>query len=129
LIDYLTNLKIKDNPARAREILKLERAFGYLPVYGPTIEDMKYGQNLLGHILSRYPGYRWVIEVRDQIITVVNESLAPDWGFRLKERMIDNDGHVIRRFAGELLERYGIKQMRDLNECPRDARGNVVKVA
>lgn len=131
IIDYATNLDVADNGKRFYEYRKLIKMFGYLPVYGPRIEDINYGKQLLGFIVSAYPGYRWVIEVRDSVISVVNETLAPDWGFRLKVHMLDNDGVVICRFAGELLERYemkraGLDYLR-LAEAPRDLRGNVLR--
>ena len=110
MIDYLSNLPLKDDGKRAREYAKLQKHFGYLPIYGPTIEDVRYGKQLLGHIVSEYPGYKWVVEVRDTVITVVNETLAINWGFRLREKMLDNDGKVIKQFAGKLLEAFYLKR-------------------
>lgn len=127
MIDYLTNLNLKDNPQRQRAYLKMIQAFGYLPVYGPTIADIHQGQVLLDHILRAFPGYRWVIEVRSGVITVMNETLAMNWGFRLKDKMLDNDGVVIKRFAGELLERFrlsrGAKRNEELAELKKTPRG------
>ena len=133
IIDYATNLATADDPARYRLSMRLNKQFGYLPVYGCTISDMTYAMSLYDHIIKAYPGYRWVIEYRDSIISVVNESLAPDWGFKLKYKMMDNDGLVIKRFAGALLERYnlsaGPRNDDELNEKPRDLRGNILRTA
>jgi len=90
------------------------------------------GKILLDHILSLYSGFRWVIEVRDTIVSVVNETLAPDWGFRLKTSMLDNDGIVIKRFAGELLERYNLSRShavdQEIAEKSRDLKGNLERI-
>ena len=130
-IDYLTNLDTKNDPQRQRAYMRLNKAFGYLPVYGPTMLDVETGQRLLEYLLKDFPGYKWVIEVRDSIITVINESLAPDWGFRLKEHLLDNDGELIRHMAGELLERYRVPReamnKQTMAELPRDLRGNVAR--
>lgn len=115
LIDYYSNLETTQDSDRAREQLKLQKHFGYLPVYGPTMPDITQGKIILAHILRDFPGFHWVVEVRDTIITVINEDLAPNWGFRLRDSQLDNDGKVIRSFAGGLLERYSkkVKAMRD----------------
>lgn len=127
--EILTNLDVRDNLLRNYEFVRMRRAHGYIPVYGPTIEDIHFGQQLLEHILKAYPGFRWVIEVRDTIITVVNETLQKNYGFRLRVSMLDNDGHVIKRWAGELLERFGIPatSIRHdiLAEKPKTARGEI----
>lgn len=130
-IDYFSNLNLSDDKAREKEYLKLQKTFGYLPVYGPGIQDVKQGEILLDHILKAYPGYRWVVEVRSGVITVINETLAFNWGFRLKDYMLDNDGHVIRGFAGELLERFklsrGPKNENELKELKKNLRGEYVR--
>lgn len=131
-VDYLTNIKLSDNDTRTREALKMQQHFGYLPVYGPTMSDVITGKNLLTHILRVYPGYRWVLEVRDTIITVFNETLDQNWGFRLREGMLDSDGKVIVRFCGELLERYklarGAKNQADVDALPGIGRGNKKRI-
>jgi len=131
IIDYITNLDVRDNNQRFCEYTKMVNHFGYLPVYGATLQDIRQAKILFGHLISVYPGYRWVVEVRDTIISVINETLAPDWGFRLKESMLDNDGRVIRRFGGELLEQYQMKRAgidpTQIVEAPRDLRGNVMR--
>ena len=133
LIDYASNLNTKNDKAREKAYHKMVEAFGYLPVYGQTILDVEYGQRLLKYLTNDFPGYKWVIEVRDTIVTVVCETLSPDWGFRLKEKAIDNDGVAIRMMAGGLLERYGAKRGTadkvQLAELPRDARGNIKRTA
>ena len=132
IIDYQSNIKTQDDPARQKEYQKMAKAFGYLPVYGPTMADVQTGKILLDHILSLYSGFRWVIEVRDTIVSVVNETLAPDWGFRLKTSMLDNDGIVIKRFAGELLERYNLSRShavdQEIAEKSRDLKGNLERI-
>jgi len=132
IIDYETNLDVRDNNQRFHEYTKMVSHFGYLPVYGATLQDIRQGKLIFGILIQHYPGYKWVVEVRDTVISVVNETLAPDWGFRLKEHMIDNDGKVVRQFGGQLLEQYDMKRQkadhRRLAETPKDLRGNIVRV-
>ena len=131
LIDYATNLKTADDPARAKAYMKLTKYFGYLPVYGPSMSDVTQGQNLLMWLLQDFPGYKWVIEVRDTIITVLNEDLAANWGFLVRAEKLDNDGKVIRLMAGELLERYGLKRQgmneQEMAEAPKDFSGRIAR--
>lgn len=131
LIDYYTNLDTKNDVERARFSLNMERIFGYVPVYGPTINDLKFAATQFEHINKAYPGYRWVVEYRDSVLTVVNETLAHNWGFRLRHKMLDNDGKVVRQFAGTLLERYnltrGAKVDHEVAALKRDARGDAVR--
>jgi len=129
IIDYMSNLNTANDKAREVAYGNMIKHFGYLPVYGPTMLDVETGQNLLKYLTEEFPGYKWVIEVRDTIVTVINETLAPDWGFRVKEGLLDNDGKTIRLMAGELLERYGVSRAAadqvELDALPRDARGNI----
>ena len=81
IIDYMSNLKTVDDPARAQAYNQMMKHFGYLPVYGPSMADIKTGQKLLKHIVDVFPGYRWVIEVRSGIIAVVNESCISEDGW------------------------------------------------
>ena len=133
IIDYASNIKTSDDPARERAYHKMTKHFGYLPVYGAAMSDVKTGQKLLDHILDIFPGYRWVLEVRSGIVAVVNESLAPDWGFKVREEHLDNDGYVIKGMAGELLERYGVSRSgintEELAALPTDTRGNVMRLS
>jgi len=128
----MTNLNLKDNDQRLTEAIKMQAAFGYLPVVGPSMPDVALGKKLLAHILQSYPGYQWVIEVRDTIITVMNETLDSNWGFRLKEKVLDNDGKVIVRFCGELLERYRLKrgamEFDAVNALPNGGRGSKKRI-
>ena len=132
IIDYYTNLDTTGDKERMKFTLKMSKQFGYVPVYGPTMNDLRFAMQMFSYIIMDYPGYKWVVEYRDSILSVVNESLAPDWGFRLRHKMIDNDGKVIRKFAGMLLERYGLSRgavvEEELAEKPRDLRGNVARV-
>jgi hypothetical protein len=131
LIDYQTNLKTDNDPARQRIYMKLQKHFGYLPVYGPTLVDVNRAGQLFEWIVNEYPGYKWVVEFRDSICTVVNEDLAPNWGFRIRESKLDNDGRAIRLMAGELLEKFNLarkgKDEEAMAELPRDAQGNVAR--
>ena len=131
IIDYATNLDVRDNGARLAEYAKMVKVFGYLPACGPTMQDIRQAKQLFGYLIAAYPGYKWVVEVRDTIISVTNETLAPNWGFRLKEKMLDNDGKVIKQFGGQLLEHYNMKRgkadITQLIEAPRDLRGNVAR--
>jgi len=131
IIDYLTNIQTTDDPQRSKAYQQMMHHFGYLPVYGRSMADVTTGRKLLKHLLDVFPGYRWVLEVRDGIIKVVNESLAPDWGFQVREEHLDCDGYVIKGMAGELLERYGVSRgalnRDELNALPEDARGHVLR--
>lgn len=130
--ELLTCLDVRDNLKREVEFVKAIRAFGYLPIYGPTIEDVHYAKELLEFIVSEYPGYKWIVEVRTGLVTVVNETFCPDYGFRLYTSMLDNDGKEIRRWAGDLLERYGVPRggivVGAVDEMPRDLRGNIKRL-
>ena len=132
LIDYMSNLDTTHDKARALAYAKMIKEFGYLPVYGPTIHDVRTAQNLFGWITQEFPGFKWAIEVRDTIVTVINETLAANWGFRVREGKLDNDGKIIRLMAGELLERYGVARKaadaKALADLPKDARGNIKRI-
>ena len=131
IIDYHTNLNTTQDAERMAFTLKLSNQYGYVPVYGPTMNDLKFAMQLYTYIINSYPGYRWVVEYRDSIVSVVNETLDSNWGFRIKYARLDNDGKVIRQFAGTLLERFNMSRHAlredELNEKPRDLRGNVVR--
>jgi len=96
------------------------------------MNDLQAAMRLFSHISGEYPGYKWVVEYRDTVITVVNETLAPDWGFKLKEHTLDSDGRVIKQYAGMLLEQFNMSQGKlqgdELAEKPRDLRGNVERL-
>ena len=130
--DYQTNLKTSDDFARAKKFVELTKVFGYCPIRGCSMSDLTTAENLLKAIIRDYPGYQWVVEVRDTIVTVVNETLASNWGFRLRERILDNDGKVIRSFAGGLLERYKLKagamNPERVAEIPTNPRGERERV-
>jgi len=132
IIDYASNLDTKNDEARATAYRKMTQHFGYLPVYGPTMIDVETGQKLLKYLTEEFPGYKWVIEVRDTIVSVINETLDPNWGFRVREGLLDSEGKIIRLMAGELLERFGVVRGKankdELNEVPRDARGNIKRI-
>jgi len=132
IIDYHTNLNTSHDAERMRFTTLLSNQFGYVPVYGPTMNDLRFAMQLFSYIAKEYPGYKWVVEYRDTIVSVVNETLAPDWGFKLRDRVLDNDGKVIRQYAGMLLERFDMDRGRldtdELAEKPRDLRGNVVRL-
>lgn len=130
--ELLTCLDVRDNVAREAEFVKAIRAFGYLPIFGPTIEDVHHAKELLGYIVSEYPGFRWIVEVRGGIVTVVNETFCPDYGFRLYVSQLDNDGKEIKRWAGGLLERFGVPAggiiIDAVKELPKDPRGNIKRL-
>ena len=128
----LTCLDVRDNLAREAEYVRAIRTFGYLPIYGPTIEDVHYAKELVNYIMSEYPGYRWIIEVRNGMVTCVNETFCPDYGFRLYVSQLDNDGKEIKRWAGGLLERFGVPRSKMVvgmvDELVKDSRGNVKRL-
>ena len=129
LIDYQTNLNTDHDIARARVAARLVKQYGYLPVYGPTMADVTMAGKCFDWIIAKYPGYRWVVEFRSGVLTVVNESLDPDWGFRIKQNRLDSDGKVVQSFAGKLLEQFnihrGAKDPEELAEKDRNVRGNI----
>lgn len=126
--DYMSNLLLADHKKRLKEALKMEQYFGYNAVYGVTIENVQWGKQLLEHIMRSYPGYRWVVQVRSDLIQVVNESLHMTWGFSVYQRNLDNDGKVIRRMAGELLSHFGLpagpKNQELIDMIPKNGRGD-----
>ena len=129
--EITTNLPIKDNLARAREYQKMEALFGYLPAIGPSMNELRQAQRILADICKRYPipPNMWVVECRSGMVTVVNDRVDPDFGWRGHEGELDNDGHKVRHIAGGLLEMYGIEGQsdRDYSEAKRGLRGNIVR--
>ncbi len=116
-----------------REQLKLSRHFGYLPVYASTGPDFHYGKIVLAWLLEACPSYRWIVEVRDGVISIWNANLGSSWGFRILIKAADNDGNMVKSAAHELLARHGVRNAKaDQDEIAhglkRDARGEAIKI-
>lgn len=131
--EIITNLTIQDNLARSREFQKMEKLFGYLPAIGPSMNELRQAQRILSDICKRYPipPNKWVVECRSGMVTVVNDRVDTDFGWRGHEGELDSDGHKIRHIAGGLLEMYGIEGQSDREylEAKRGLRGNLVRSA
>jgi len=114
------------------ERFKMEKHFGYLPAYAKNLPDQRLAADQVGWLIQAFPGYKWKVQVRDTILTCLNETLSGNWGFTLRVRMLDNHGKVIRWFGASLLERYGMRRdkanLERILEASRDLRGNMVRV-
>ncbi|MDI6790828.1 MAG: hypothetical protein QME44_09090 [Thermodesulfobacteriota bacterium] len=116
-----------------QEQLRLSRYFGYLPVYASTTTDFSYGKIVLAWLIEACPGYLWIVEVRDEVVSIWNADLGSSWGFRALVKEVDNDGDMIKSAAHELLAQYGVRNTRaDQDELvhglKRDARGDAVRI-
>ena len=94
----------------------------------------------IGTFLKKtYPGWGWVVQVNEfgHMIYIMNQHLHPLMGARIRMEDVmydhDNSGRVIKKNAGEILERFGMLQMglrgenlSRLAHAPRDAAGNCI---
>lgn len=113
------------------EQLRMQKLYGYVPAYGANLPDLSLAAEQVCWLLKDFPGYLWKIQIQDQVLTCVNETLHPDVGFNLLVKMLDNDGKVIRKFGAGLLDMFG--QPEKLNadyilDAKKDLRGNLVRV-
>ena len=126
------SLDIKNPTAVMCENIRMVNKFGYLPVEGPTVEEIKTGQWLLSCILREYPGYKWVITIQRGFVSLVNETLDPYWGCNIKEGKLDSDGKVIRYFAGKLLEGFNLRRgkmnVEEVQGLERNGRGQAKRI-
>lgn len=95
----------------------------------------------VGELLNRYyPGHPWYVEVQIQARGgVIKIQLKPFMGdkhwyvVKMSDAISDPSGHLIRRGAGEILERYGFARTgfspdefrRALNLVPITGRGHL----
>lgn len=81
-------------------------------------------------ITALYPGYVWLVGMRDDMVHVQNMNLNKKQGFVMHLSDIDVDGKALMRAAGELLERYGMKRGKrgDMSHLKRDIRGDAFQV-
>jgi len=86
--------------------------------------------NIGKHLIKKYPGHLWSVQVEKGLITIQALNLSGKWGFHLHENKIDNDYKVITRAAGQLLERYGLTRgaMKEdeVMNLQRDFKGEVI---
>ncbi len=114
-----------------REQLRMEKAFGYVPAYASNLPDLHLAADQVQWLLRAFPGYGWKVQVRDGLLTCVNDDLAPDYGFNLKLTMLDNDGKVIRRFGSKLLEMFGMPESFKVDhwlDAPKTQRGALIRL-
>ena len=131
--EILTCLETRDDKARYRLQERMIKQFGYLPIYGPTIEDLWFAAHLFDHLIREYTGYQWVVEVRGGVVKVVNDSADPYHGWTEHIEKFDNDGHHIKFIGGDILDRHGLPrralEIDLISEMPRDLRGNIARVS
>jgi len=128
----VTSASFVADPVLIKEQIALVKHFGYLPVYAPTTQDLHYGKLLLGWILEACPGYQWIVEIRDGVVSIWNADLGSSWGFRTLVDKIDNDGRLIKSAACQLLEQHSVRSQRAdpeelLYGLKRDRRGEAVR--
>lgn len=94
-----------------------------------AIEAFEIAQGFANYIGAIYPGYRWLVQINGDVVSVINGNLHRGQGFRVPLANIDPEGKVLMRAAGELLERARLRRgKRDddrLRALPRDITGNV----
>lgn len=111
--------------------VKMETQYGYVPAYAGNLPDLHLALDQVIWLRHDFPGYRWKIQIRDGLLTCVNEDLAPDYGFNLRLTMLDNDGKVIRWFGSRLLEMYGMPEEFKVDhwlDAPKTHRGALVRL-
>jgi len=93
-------------------------------------EAFQIAQGFAEFIGTVYPGYLWRVQINGDLVTVINLNLQLGKGFRVPLSQVDDEGKVLMRAAGELLERAALPRGRRdddrLRSLPRDIRGNVV---
>lgn len=107
------------------------KMFGYQPFFGPTLNDMRQACSLFFVLDREYPGYHWVVEIRDGLCTVMNETIATNWGWRRPANCLDADGKVIKMVGGGFLERVGLKRggiTDKIQDLATDLRGNIKRL-
>jgi hypothetical protein len=77
--------------------------------------DVSLAKKMLAILQRKYPGHRWVVEVKTQhgIAFLRNFFADPRKGFIIHLKRCVNDADILRetvRAGGELLERYGIER-------------------
>jgi hypothetical protein len=126
--DILTNLALSDNLARDREASCAIKAFGYLPYIGPSMPEMKFACHIFEILIREYPGYHWVVECRQGMVSIWNETLSATFGWRKGVEIFDNDGKVAKMVGGAFLERFGLRAsgMNDdkVLDLQKNARGD-----
>lgn len=92
-----------------------------------NVLDAPQAKWLTEKVATKYPGYQWCVQVRCGLVTVRNFTLAPDFGFHINPKDMDNDGKVFLTMCGELLERYqqnrGRADIDAIVTAKRDIRG------
>ena len=75
--------------------------------------------NMMKALCLDYPAFRqfWhiTVDTRGGIVQVRNLALSGDFGFQMKIADIDPEMKKVRRFAGELLERFNVLRGRALS--------------
>ena len=112
------------------EQLRMSKHYGYCPAYASNLPDFTIASQQADYLLKAFPGYLWKVQVRDGILTCVNDTIACDFGFNLKVKMLDSDGKVIYKFGAGLLEMYHMRAKYDsdqVSSAKKDLRGNLVR--
>lgn len=84
--------------------------------------------NLIKALRKEYPAWAdtWLIRVdtRGGIVQIYNRAFTGQWGFVMHISEIDQEMKNVRRFAGELFERYGIarKKAMDMKQALADIK-------
>lgn len=127
-----TMLDIEQSKAYRENISKMVKTFGYQPVHGATLGEIRYGQRLMSQIVRVYPGFKWVLEIRKGLVRLLNLTLHSSWGLCVAEKDLDSDGKVIISKVGELLDSLGYPPgpAKDdlIKLIPRDTRGDCLLV-
>lgn len=89
----------------------------------------------VGNLLhATYPGYIWLVNAHDGVVTVHNALLSGQWGFLLKITDLDPEGRAVKNAGGELLERYRLSRacnrvvgQESMGSIKRDFRGEAIR--
>lgn len=95
-------------------------------------------KEIADYLVTTYPGWLWGVNPQEfgGMVNILNLTLHPVWGYRIKVSAIQNDLHNLaeaKRGAGEILERFGMPRGPFTDRCReliaaqrRDLRGNLI---
>lgn len=87
--------------------------------------------NIAETLHKHYPGHMWAVNIYQNVVYIYNLALSGDHAYVIHQDKMDNDGKMIIKAGGEILERYNLNRSRikenQFMDLKRNFKGEIIR--